>query len=85
MNIDALIISIDDVKYKWFGGFGAVFFSYEMGVKPGDVRYIVDEMFYACSVYTKWLRKSEVCWTFARKFDVEDIRKFKKKIFGCEQ
>lgn len=71
-----------DVVYQWCGGFGAIFKSWERGVKRGDVRYILDRMFYAYLVYPKWLRRSEVCWTLTGEFTVEDIRQVQRQAFG---
>lgn len=71
----------DGRTYEWFGGFGAIFWSRERGVSPGDVRVITGELFYAYMVSPQWPRAPRVSWTQPN-VSAESIRKFKDRVFA---
>lgn len=73
--------SINERTYYWCGGFGAIFKSYERGVRPGDTRVIGQRLFYAYVVYPRWLRASEVGWTTLN-VSVDQIREIHGEVFG---
>lgn len=81
MYIEKLKATIDGIEYTWGGGFGAVLYSFERGVKINDVRIIAGHIFYAYLVERSgWYR--QVNWVPHGKLDIDWIRKFKKEIFS---
>lgn len=75
-------VVIDNTRYRWCGGYGAVVKSFERGVRIGDVRIIGEDLLYAHLVYPRFLRPYEVCWTFIEPTN-ERINEFHRKLFGC--
>lgn len=83
MSDTTLYFTVNEVRYRWEGGFGAIFKSFEDGVCAGDCRFINHEIFYAYTVYPGGFRKFDtVCWVTAREIDAEGIRDLRKKLFG---
>lgn len=74
-------VTLAGVRYVWSGGYGAVIRSFERGVRHGDVRVIGDDLLYAYLVYPRFMRPSEVCWTFIEPTN-ERITEFHRKLFG---
>lgn len=84
MSVTTLTFHDDSrrITYTWFGGFGAIFKSFERKVQPGDTRVINGELFYVSMVWSG-MSGPEVCWS---QLDCtsESIRALKRRIFGCE-
>lgn len=68
--------------YEWSGGFGAIFKSWERGVKIGDVRIIENELFYAYYVKRTWFKKAEIWWTKPGPFAHKDVSAIKAIMLG---
>ncbi len=69
--------------YLWEGGSGAIFISWERGVKQGDVRIIKNELFYAYYVEPVWFKKPEIWWTKPGRFtSSEEIKAIRQLMLG---
>ncbi len=75
-------VTIDDVEYRWGGGFGSVLTSIEKGLKKGEVRMVGDQTMYVWKIETRGFRKPIVHWSFAV-IDAEHLRSFKRAIFSA--
>jgi hypothetical protein len=73
----------DGRTYRWYGGFGAIFISYERGLTCGDVRMINNEIFYVYTVNDGlwWFRKPKVCWSQPQ-IDSDKLRILKRNMLG---
>ncbi len=71
---------IDNVFYTWFGGFGAVMFSKERGLKHGDKRIILGYEFKVFGI-ERGLFKDKILWSPANSVEYNWIESFKKDVF----
>jgi len=72
--------TINNVEYRWVGGFGTVIESWERGVKRGDVRMIGNVVFFARTVDWKCFT-SRVAWCPQEDVDAEWLRDCRAAIF----
>lgn len=72
------------ITYRWFGGFGALFESFENGLKQGQVRYINKRLYYVFRVERrKWgLISDRVCWGLVEEVNAEIVREIRSEFFG---
>jgi hypothetical protein len=82
--IEERTVTLDGVRYRWIGGFGAVIKSDERGVSRNTVRQFGEQQLHAYMVYgPSWfgLRKQEISWTFASP-TIEQINAFGRLLFN---
>ena len=78
-----LAATIGDVRYRWFGGFGAVIQSREKGVKENDIRMIGNVIFFAYTVRGRF-RTKLISWIPQQEISAEWIREFRRAVFCHE-
>lgn len=91
MAADNLRFTMDGRTYRWVGGYGAVFTSYERGVRPGDTRVINGTLFSArrvgAQMFGPHISRAAISWVFAPDRPSEDlndaIRQFQYRVFGA--
>ena len=72
------------IEYTWEGGFGSVISSRERGLTPGQPRILGGIIFEVYRIDKSWFKKPKVHWTIIGNNDIEAIRQFKAKLFGCD-
>ncbi len=50
-HISSLTFTLNDVRYYWGGGFGAILKTQEKGIKVGEIRVIADVPMIATYIY----------------------------------
>jgi hypothetical protein len=69
--------------YEWEGGFGAVISSRERGLRRGEIRYILGELFYVFDMYPAVFRIPRIAWSLVGPINTEKVQEIRIKAFGC--
>jgi hypothetical protein len=78
-----LKVTYGSITYNWYGGFGAIFQSYEHNVIIGTMRRIGKYNFYAHIVDKERFSTPVVSWTLAEdNLTAEKIREIKNSFFN---
>lgn len=83
LTTKTLYFTINNQKYEWYGGFGAVLKSKERNIQLYETRYIGKVYFHAYKINDRgWLQPKEICWVPIESIDANWMHSFLIELLG---